>query len=105
MLYTPEQVATMTGRSVHTLRRLARQGKIPHERIDRDAVGFSAADIKSMHDYFTSQAVTATPTESADWDDSQFKFASRGKAIARNKESSLLWDRPSVIAKKVLGLN
>lgn len=89
MLYKPEQVAAMTGLSVFTIRRLAKQGLIPHKRIDRNAMRFSAADITAMHDYFTAQAVAATQPEKADWDDSPFNFTSRGKAIVRNMERSV----------------
>lgn len=95
MLYTPEQVAIMTGLSVHTLRRLAKQGKIPHKRVERNAMRFNVRDIQALHDYFTVQSVAATPTDSDDLDTGPFNFTGRGQAIARNKECPLQ-RRPAV---------
>ncbi|RAN72788.1 hypothetical protein B5P43_31840 [Bacillus sp. SRB_336] len=89
MLYTPEQVAAITGLSVHTLRRLAKQGKIPHKRVSRNAIRFNAEDIKAMHAYFTAQALAATPPARDDSEDSPFNFTSRGKAIARNRDRGI----------------
>ena len=83
MLYAPEQVATMTGRRLSfRLRRLARQDKITHKRLDRNAIRFSVGDIQALHGNFTAQGVAATPTERDEVGDGPFNFTERGKTIA-----------------------